>query len=96
METHQINLPDKDLAYLNEGTKSFDDYVEAVDWAQDYAMANREHMMNAVLRSLRFRLKPFTVTKEAINCHHNFVDKELHDGSNVWVTRKGAISCSSR
>ena len=91
METHQTNLPDKDLSYLQEGTQSFDDYVEAVAWAQDYAMVNREHMMNAVLRSLRHRLKPFTVTKEAINCHHNFVDKEVHDGSSVWVTRKGAI-----
>lgn len=91
MEAHQINLPDKELGYLKEGTQHFDDYVEAVAWAQDYAMVNREHMMNAVLRSLSFRLKPFTVTKEAINCHHNFVDKEMHDGERVWVTRKGAI-----
>jgi tRNA-splicing ligase RtcB len=91
METHQINLPDKELGYLKEGTKYFDDYVEAVAWAQDYAMLNREHMMNAVLRSLTHRLKPFTVTKEAINCHHNFVEKEMHDGERVWVTRKGAI-----
>ncbi|MDO6694545.1 RtcB family protein [Aliiglaciecola sp. 3_MG-2023] len=91
METHQINLPDKELGYLLEGTQSFNDYVEAVAWAQDYAMLNREHMMKAVLRSLTLRLKPFAVTKEAINCHHNFVDKELHDGHHVWVTRKGAI-----
>lgn len=91
MQTHQVNLPDKDLAYLQEGTQYFDDYVEAVAWAQDYAMANRTHMMNAVLLSLRSHLKPFTVTKEAINCHHNFVEKELHDEQHVWVTRKGAI-----
>ncbi|GAC16624.1 RtcB family protein [Aliiglaciecola lipolytica] len=91
MEIHQINLPDKDLGYLKEGTQYFNDYVEAVAWAQDYALLNREHMMKAVLRSLTFRLKPFTVTKEAINCHHNFVEKELHDGHSVWVTRKGAI-----
>ncbi|WP_062269365.1 RtcB family protein [Endozoicomonas arenosclerae] len=91
MERHQIHLPDKELGYLKEGSEHFDDYVEAVAWAQDYAMQNREHMMNAVLRSLKHRLKKFTVTREAINCHHNFVEREIHDGDRVWVTRKGAI-----
>lgn len=91
MERHQVHLPDKELGYLSEGSQYFNDYVEAVSWAQDYAMLNREHMMNAVLRSLKFRLPEFTVTREAINCHHNFVDKEMHFGSDVWVTRKGAI-----
>lgn len=91
MQSHQINLPDKDLAYLKEGATYFDDYVEAVDWAQSYAMENRELMMRNVLKALSQHLKPFRVTKEAINCHHNFVQKELHDGHRVWVTRKGAI-----
>ena len=91
MERHQVHLPDKELGYLKEGSEHFDDYVEAVAWAQDYAMQNREHMMNAVLRSLKHRLKKFTVTREAINCHHNFVEREIHDGDRVWVTRKGAI-----
>jgi len=91
MRVHQLNVPDKELSYLKEGTEHFDDYVEAVDWAQDYAMQNREHMMNSVLRVLVQHLKRFTVTKEAINCHHNFVDREVHDGNRVWVTRKGAI-----
>ncbi|KEQ16240.1 RtcB family protein [Endozoicomonas numazuensis] len=91
MERHQIHLPDKELGYLKEGSEYFDDYVEAVAWAQDYAMQNREHMMNAVLRSLKHRLKKFSVTREAINCHHNFVEREIHDGDRVWVTRKGAI-----
>jgi len=91
MERQQVNLPDKDLGYLQEGSQYFDDYVEAVDWAQDYAMQNRTHMMNAVLRSLKHRLPEFTVTREAINCHHNFVEKEVHYGQSVWVTRKGAI-----
>ena len=95
MQRHQINLPDKDLAYLNEGSDHFDDYVEAVAWAQDYALQNREHMMNAVLLALTKHLKPFTVTKEAINCHHNFVEQEIHDGKQVWVTRKGAIRARS-
>lgn len=91
MERHQIQLPDKHLGYLMEGADHFDDYVEAVEWAQNYALLNREHMMNNILMVLRQHLKPFTVTKEAINCHHNFVEKELHDGHQVWVTRKGAI-----
>lgn len=91
MRIHNVNLPDKELAYLNEGAQHFDDYVEAVDWAQSYAMENRELMMRNVLLALKGHLKPFTVTKEAINCHHNFVQKELHDGHKVWVTRKGAI-----
>lgn len=91
MERHQVHLPDKELGYLLEGSQHFDDYVAAVSWAQDYAMLNREHMMNAVLRSLTFRLPTFTASKEAINCHHNFVDREVHYGAEVWVTRKGAI-----
>lgn len=91
MRVHQLNVPDKELSYLREGTEHFDDYVAAVDWAQEYAMQNREHMMNAVLRVLADHLKRFRVTKEAINCHHNFADREWHDGNHVWVTRKGAI-----
>ncbi len=91
MERHQIHLPDKDLGYLKEGSQYFDDYVQAVIWAQDYALHNREHMMKAVLLSLRQNVKPFQITEEAINCHHNFVEQEIHDGNQVWVTRKGAI-----
>ncbi|MET4693607.1 RtcB family protein [Endozoicomonas lisbonensis] len=96
MERQQVHLPDRDLGYLKEGSEYFDDYVQAVVWAQDYAMRNREHMMNAVLIALRSGLKPFTVTEEAINCHHNFVEQELHDGNQVWVTRKGAIRARSQ
>lgn len=95
MERHEIQLPDQDVSYLKEGSQYFDDYVEGVDWAQNYAFYNREHMMNAVLQVLAQHLKPFTMTKEAINCHHNFVEKELHDGHDVWVTRKGAIRARS-
>jgi len=87
-----IRLPDNDLAYLPEGTDLFKGYVEAVSWAQDYALANRATMMSLTLAALRRRIdKPFEVTKEAINCHHNYVEKENHFGRNVYVTRKGAI-----
>jgi tRNA-splicing ligase RtcB len=90
-----INLPDEDLAYIPEGTERFDDYVEAVAWAQDFARINRELMMSAVLRALAQApgLRPFTVdlSSKAVNCHHNYVAREHHYGANVYVTRKGAV-----
>ncbi|WP_020396376.1 RtcB family protein [Thiolinea disciformis] len=89
------NLPDKDLAYFTEGTQHFDDYVEAVGWAQDYAMVNRREMMRLVLEALQTQLKPFSTTREAINCHHNYVQKETHFGAEVYLTRKGAISAQA-
>ncbi len=91
MERYFIALPDRNLAYLVEGSTLFDDYVEAVHWAQDYALENRRQMMTAVLAVLKMHLKPFELTREAINCHHNYVARESHYGENVWVTRKGAI-----
>ena len=48
-ERTSLALPDRDLAYFAEGAQHFDDYVEAVGWAQDYARANREVMMDLVL-----------------------------------------------
>ena len=92
MERSSANLPDRDLAYLTEGAQHFDDYVTAVDWAQRYAAANRQTMMDAVLDGMRRHLPPFEVTDEVVNCHHNYVEREQHFGKKVWVTRKGAIS----
>src|SRR5262249_35136435 len=86
-----INLPDEDLAYLPEGTDHFDDYVEAVSWAQDYARLNRELMMRAVVRAVQGVLPAFDAQVEAVNCHHNYVEREHHFGKNVLVTRKGAV-----
>jgi len=92
MEQYFIHLPDGDLAYLPEDTDDFNDYVEAVKWAQDYALENRRVMMDVVIAALRRHIpKEFTITQEAINCHHNYVEKENHFGRNLWVTRKGAI-----
>ncbi|MGE5467596.1 MAG: RtcB family protein [Ignavibacteria bacterium] len=90
-EREQIVLPDRDLAWFGEGSAHFDDYVQAVQWAQDYAAANRAAMVDAVLAALARHLPPFTVTSEVVNCHHNYVAREHHYGSDVWVTRKGAI-----
>lgn len=91
MMQHLHSLPDKDLAYFTEGAKHYDDYLEAVGWAQDYALVNRREMMNLVCEALRRKLPKFGITKEAINCHHNYVARESHFGQSVLVTRKGAI-----
>ena len=91
MQRHFINLPDRDLAYLVEGSAHFDDYIEAMQWAQDYAAANRQSMMDAVLRVLREEVKPFALGSVAVNCHHNYISRETHFGENVLVTRKGAV-----
>ncbi|WFF39159.1 RtcB family protein [Moraxella nasibovis] len=85
------HVPDKDLSYFAEGSANFDDYVEAVAWAQDYAYENRREMMRLILEAIRPLLPSFQMTKEAINCHHNYVEKEHHFGEDVYVTRKGAI-----
>jgi tRNA-splicing ligase RtcB (3'-phosphate/5'-hydroxy nucleic acid ligase) len=92
MRRHQVNLPDRDLAYFSEGSDLFDDYVEAVDWAQDYALLNRSMMMKLVLDALAPHLPSFKLDGEAINCHHNYVAVEQHFGEKLFITRKGAIS----
>lgn len=85
-------LPDKDLSYFVEGEDElFDEYVEAVGWAQAFAAMNREIMMERTLHVMRGLLPPFKTAKTAINCHHNYVERENHFGQNVWVTRKGAV-----
>ena len=93
MEKHLGSLPDKDLAYLKEGSKSFDDYVEGVEWAQDFARLNRQVMMEnveAAVRQVR-GLPRFRADLMAVNCHHNYVARETHFGRECIVTRKGAV-----
>jgi tRNA-splicing ligase RtcB len=84
-------LEDQDLAYLVENGPHFNDYIEAVHWAQKFAEVNRQVMMRHVLRALQHVLPAFTAESMAINCHHNYVAKENHFGANVYVTRKGAV-----
>ena len=88
-----INLPDIDLAYFPEHTVNFNDYVEAVEWAQDYARRNRDLMMEQIVGAVRRsgEVPPFTAEVQAINCHHNYVARESHFGENVLITRKGAV-----
>lgn len=90
---HLANLPDRDLAYFEEGNPHFADYVAAVGWAQDYARQNRVLMMAQVAGAARTALgRAFTLDARAVNCHHNYVQRETHFGAEVWLTRKGALS----
>jgi tRNA-splicing ligase RtcB len=93
MRKWMINLPDADLAYLPQGTEHFDDYVEAVHWAQEYALLNRQLMMENIIAAVRGSglVPAFDATLEAVNCHHNYVTWEHHYGENVLITRKGAV-----
>jgi tRNA-splicing ligase RtcB len=87
-----INLPDQDLAYLAEASQNFDDYVEAVEWAQNFAMQNRALMLAATVRAIQTAMgRAFAWGSVAVNCHHNYVARENHFGANVFVTRKGAV-----
>jgi tRNA-splicing ligase RtcB len=91
MERWMIQLPDRDLAYFPEGSEHFADYVEGVHWAQEYAMQNRQSMLELMLAALTRHLPSFEVETEVVNCHHNYVAREHHYSEDVWVTRKGAI-----
>jgi tRNA-splicing ligase RtcB len=94
MRAHIKDLPDKDLAYLEEGTRHFDDYVAAVSWAQQFAKTNRDLMMAQVIEAARAPgtgLPAFALGELAVNCHHNYVEREHHFGKDVFVTRKGAV-----
>lgn len=92
MEKMHITLADPDLAYLVEDGPHFADYRKAVSWAQAYAFESRAVMLERVIAALRRTIPvDFTVTEEAINCHHNYVEQENHFGENLWVTRKGAV-----
>jgi len=86
-----VHLPDKDLAYLTEGSGLFADYWYALNWAQEYAARNRQEMLDIVIGALGRNLPPFDLDEAAINCHHNYAAKEWHDGTEIYVTRKGAI-----
>ena len=92
MKSYFIDIEDPDLAYLVEGTQEFDSYIEAMLWAQDYARANREEMMDRVLEALSATTGSDSIREQTrINCHHNYCEREHHYGRNMWITRKGAI-----
>ena len=90
---NEVNLPDRDLAYFEEGSLYFGDYVRAVGWAQKFARLNREVMVRRVIEAAKTVIgKSFQSHIEAVNCHHNYVQQERHFGADVFITRKGAVS----
>lgn len=91
IESAGVRLPDRDLAYLTERSESFEEYVDAVGWAQDYAKENRRLMLGAVSGALRGFFPDLEIDALALDCHHNYVGREEHFGERVWVTRKGAV-----
>jgi tRNA-splicing ligase RtcB (3'-phosphate/5'-hydroxy nucleic acid ligase) len=93
MKKYFIDLPDPDLAYLAQGTQEFMNYIGDLKWAQQYAFANREEMMNRVLRQLSYLFNDKQELERVmqVNCHHNYIAWEHHGGQNVMVTRKGAV-----
>lgn len=93
MKKYFINLPDDNLAYFPEGTDHFNEYWDALYWAQRYAKVNRELMIRLVVKALnKSNLPKFELTDQYVSCHHNYVARENHFGQNVFITRKGAIS----
>jgi tRNA-splicing ligase RtcB len=91
---NRITVPDRDLAYLVEGTPEFDAYIADLIWAQKFALANREEMMDRVIKDFQHWYGEPIQELERINCHHNFTQRENHFGRNVWLSRKGAILAS--
>ena len=91
MRSHLANLPERDLAYLEEGTVHFADYADAVEWAQEYALENRRLMMRLAVEAVGRSIRPVEILETAVECHHNYVARERHFGEEVYVTRKGAI-----
>jgi tRNA-splicing ligase RtcB len=85
------DLPDRDLAYLREGTASFDAYIGQMQWAQEFARLNREEIMDRCVDALAERLGGPVQRLEILGCHHNYTTRERHFGRDVWLSRKGAI-----
>jgi len=96
MDESSIKLKDRDLAYLSENRGEFDKYINDLLWAQDFALLNREEMMDRVMTELSHVFytedgHQKEIELERINCHHNFTQRENHFNEDVWITRKGAI-----
>ncbi|WP_020573241.1 RtcB family protein [Actinopolymorpha alba] len=94
MEKYWISLPDKDLAYLVQDTEEFWAYIRDLTWAQEFALLNREEMMDRVVSCFEEWYGSSVDEAERINCHHNFTQRERHFGKEVWLSRKGAIEAT--
>ena len=100
MDQKSIQLKDRDLAFLLEHQTEFDRYITDLLWAQEFALLNREEMMDRVMTELSYLFyqedgHQKDIELERINCHHNFTQRENHFNENVWLTRKGAIQMTA-
>lgn len=93
-EKNWIVLPDPDLAYLVEGTPEFARYIAELRWAQEFALLNREEMMDRLIQNFEEWIEGTVEESERVNCHHNYTTRERHYGKDVWLSRKGAIDAS--
>lgn len=91
MALYHVDVPNRDLAYLSEGTQLFTAYMRTILWLQDYAFQNRIEMMGRVLETLADETGQAIERSMEVNCHHNYAEMENHFGANVWITRKGAV-----
>ncbi|ERG63329.1 transferase [Agrococcus pavilionensis RW1] len=94
VKEQRIDVPDRDLAYLEEGTREFDRYIAELEWAQRFALLNREEMMDRVIAAFEAWIGAEAGERERINCHHNYSVREHHAGADVWLSRKGAIDAA--
>jgi tRNA-splicing ligase RtcB len=91
MQRRAVTLPDRDLAYLEEGTDEFDAYIREMRWAQEFARLNRKEIMDRCVEALGRHLGTAVERVESVDCHHNYTTRETHFGRQVWLSRKGAI-----
>jgi tRNA-splicing ligase RtcB len=91
MQRRSVALPDRDLAYLEEGSDEFDAYIREMRWAQEFARLNREEIMDRCVEAVGRHVGTPVERREEINCHHNYTTRETHFGREVWLSRKGAI-----
>ena len=94
-EQKEVQLPDRDLAYLPEQQEEFWEYIRDLRWAQHFALLNREEMMARVIDCVSSWIGTELQATETVNCHHNYTAQEEHFGEHVWLTRKGAIDASA-
>ncbi|GAA4935217.1 RtcB family protein [Actinoplanes utahensis] len=94
MEQRRIDLPDRDLAYLEEGTDEFDAYLRELRWAQTFALVNRDEMMDRLIACVAAHTGTAVRQLERVQCHHNYTEQETHYGERVWLSRKGAINAA--
>jgi len=95
-----VTLPDRDLAYLEEHQPAFAAYLRDLIWAQQFALHNRNEMMDRVLTEVSHAVfgadgHQRELELQRINSHHNFTQMQQHFGRDVWITRKGAIKATT-